>query len=77
MKNNITENNIAILAAFILGIGSGVLICVTFMPDDKNFLILIAIFFAIMVGVLFVICTENKQYNVIYIHFVAFYHIIY
>ena len=60
MKNNKTENNIAILAAFILGIGSGVLICVTFMPDDRDFLFSIVIFFAVMVGVLFIIFMLGK-----------------
>lgn len=60
MKNNKTENNIAILAAFILGIGSGVIFCVTFMPEDRNFLISIAILFAAMVGVLFIIYMFGK-----------------
>ena len=60
MKNNKTENNIAILAAFILGIGSGVLLCVTFMPDDRDFLFSIAFFFAAMVGLLFIIFMLGK-----------------
>ena len=60
MKKKETENNIAILIAFILGICLGVVLCVTFMPDDRDFLFSIAIFFAAMVGVLFIIFMLGK-----------------
>ena len=60
MKKKETENNIAILIAFILGICLGVVLCVTFMPDDRDFLFSIAIFFAAMVGVLFIIYMLGK-----------------
>ncbi|MGN0640096.1 MAG: tetratricopeptide repeat protein [Oscillospiraceae bacterium] len=54
MKNNKAENNIAVLAAFLLGMGLGVAFCAMFMPEDRNFLISITIFFAVMVGILFI-----------------------
>lgn len=60
MKKKETENNIAILIAFILGICLGVVLCVTFMPDDRDFLFSIAIFFAAMVGILFIIFMLGK-----------------
>ena len=60
MKKNNTEHNIAVLIAFILGIGLGVLLCVTFMPEDKDFLFSIAIFFAAMVGLLFIVFMLGK-----------------
>ena len=60
MKKNDTGNNIAILISFILGIGLGVALCVTFMPEDRNFLISISIIFAAMVGVLFIIFVLGK-----------------
>lgn len=54
MKNNKAENNIAVLAAFLFGMGLGVAFCAMFMPEDRNFLISITIFFAVMVGILFI-----------------------
>ena len=60
MKNNKAENNIAVLAAFILGMGLGVAFCAMFMPEDRNFLISITIFFAIFVGILLVIFLMGK-----------------
>ena len=60
MKKNNIEHNIAVLIAFILGIGLGVLLCVTFMPEDKDFLFSIAIFFAAMVGLLFIVFMLGK-----------------
>ena len=60
MKKNNTEHNIAVLIAFILGIGLGVLLCVTFMPEDQDCLLSIAIFFAAMVGLLFIVFMLGK-----------------